>query len=109
MRKITSLREVICSVRNAGGGWELCATAEVKYDTASSTVVVELDSLVQPTDLPPGVDGFCQSWLPAKHVVQRRVPLPKARATARNVFRRWTTKVRRAISVQAPQSADRAG
>ncbi|MBI3849962.1 MAG: hypothetical protein HY298_06680 [Verrucomicrobia bacterium] len=106
MRKVVSLREVVVSVRNAGGGWELCATADAKYDTASSTVVVELDSLVQPTDLPPGVDGFRQPWLPAKEVVRRRVPLPEARVAARNVFQHWTMKVRRAIPAPSQHSAD---
>ena len=100
------MREVVGSVRKAGGGWELCATAHAKYDKASSTVVVELDSLVQPTDLPPGVDGFRQPWLPAKEVVQQRVPLPEARVAARNVFRRWTIKVRLAVPSQSQHSAD---
>ena len=106
MRKVISLREVVGSVRKAGGGWELCAAADAKYDTASSTVVIELDSLVQPTDLPPGADGFRQPWLPAKEVVQRRVPLSKARVAARNVFRRWTIKVRRAVPSESHHSAD---
>ncbi len=105
MRKIVSLRQVVESVRDGGGGWELCATAQAKYDSARSTVVVELDSMVQPVDLAPGVDGFRQPWLPARVVVERCVPLTKARLTAQSLFRRWIVKVRRAIPELGRRSA----
>ena len=97
---------VVESVRAGGGGWELHATAEAKYNNARSTVVVELDSRVQPMELPPGLDGPRQPWLPPKEVVKRRVPLTRARVVARKVFRRWTMKVRQAIPAQSPHSTN---
>ena len=83
----------------------MCVTADVKYDTAASALVIVLDSVVQPVDLPPGVDGFRQPWLPAKEVVKRRVPLHKARAAARGAFRRWTAKVRGTVLAHARHAA----
>lgn len=106
MRKILSLREVVRSSRSGGGGWELCATADATYDPARATLLVELDSLVQPVDLPPGVNGFRQPWLPAKKVLQRRVPLPKARMVVRDIFQRWLRKVRRTIPARVDSSLD---
>ena len=106
MRKIISLREVVLSSRTGDGGWELCATAAVTYDTVSSTVQVELDSRVQPVDLPPGLDGFRQPWLPAKEVLKRRVPLEEARGVATEVFRQWMTKVRLSDPAPARRGAD---
>ena len=106
MKKVTSLREVVQSARSCGGGWELCATADAHYDAESSTVVIELDSVVRPVDLPPGLDGFRQPWLPAKKVVKRRVPMRQARSLAREVFQRWTAKVRRTIPTRGNPPAD---
>ena len=106
MQKIMFLSEVVQSSRSGGGGWELCVTADVKYDATAAALVIELDSLVQPVDLPPGVIGFRQPWLPTKEVVKRRVPLRKARAVARGAFRRWTTKVRGIVFAHARHPAD---
>jgi hypothetical protein len=106
MRKICSLREVVRSAASSHDGWELCATADAKYDRDSSTVLVELDSLVQPAHLPRGLNGFRQPWLPGKELVKQRVPLHEARAVARKVFRRWTTKVRRSVPARAQHAAD---
>jgi len=106
VRKIGALRVIVLSDEIGGGGWELCATANVEYDTASSTVVIELDSRVQPVGLPAGMDGVRQPWLPAQEVVKRRVPLREARTVANDVFRRWATKVRRTIPAPAHHSAD---
>ena len=64
-RKIISLHPVVESVRDGGGGWELCATAKARFDAARSIVVVELDSVVQPMNLAPGADG-CEGWFLAK-------------------------------------------
>ena len=97
MRKISSLRQVIQSASGSNDGWELYATADAKYDPATSTVFVELDSIVQHGGSAPGVDGFRQPWLPAKEVVTRRVPLSEVRDVAREVFQRWIEKVRRTI------------
>ena len=106
MRKILSLREVLCSDRSSHDGWALCATADAKYDMSASTVQVELDSLVQPSDLPPGVNGLRQPWLPAREIVRRRVPLQQARAVARDLFRRWIAKVERTVPLETRHRAD---
>lgn len=106
MRKLGSLHRVLQSDSGSHNGWELCATADVHYDTASSTVMVELDSLVQRGDLPDGVDGFRQPWLPAREVVTRRVPLRDARVVAREVFRRWMRKVRCTVPSPAHHVGD---
>jgi hypothetical protein len=42
----------------------------------------------------------------AKEVVRRRVLLPEARDAARNAFRRWTIKVRRAVPAESQHPAD---
>lgn len=84
----------------------MCAMADAQYDADNSTVVIELDSVVQPVDLPPGLDGFRQPWLPAKEIVKRRVPLRQARALTREVFQRWTAKVRRTIPTRGNPPTD---
>ena len=66
MHKIISLREVVSSLRRAGGEWEWCAAADADYDRASSTVAVKLDFLVQLTGLSPGVERFRPPGLPVK-------------------------------------------
>ena len=106
MKKLGSLHRVLQSDSGSHDGWELCATADVRYDPASSTVLVELDSLVQRGDLRDGVDGFRQPWLPAKEVVTRRVPLRDARVVAKEVFRRWMRKVRSTIPSPAHHVGD---
>ena len=103
---MVSLRKVVQSARSCGGGWELCATADARYDADSSTLVIKLDSVVQPVDLPLGLNGFRQPWLPAREIVKRRVPLRQARALAKEVFQRWTTKVRRTIPTRGNPPTD---
>ena len=105
VRKVISLRQVVRSDRNCGGGWELYATTDAKYDKVTSTVLIALDSVVQPVDSAPGVDGFRQPWLPAKEVVKRRVPLREARAVAREVFLRWVRKVQRTVPADTTRIA----
>lgn len=106
MQKVVSLRQVVRSDRNCGGGWELYATTDANYDKATSTVLIALDSVVRPVDSVPGVDGFRQPWLPAKELVKRRVPLREARAVAREVFLRWVRKVQRTVPADTRHSAD---
>lgn len=103
---ISSLREVLQTAKGSRDGWELCATADAKYDRTTATVLFELDVLVQAKHWPSTRRGFRPSWLPAMKVVRRKVPLCEARGVARSVFRQWKRKVRQAVPAPAHHSAD---
>jgi hypothetical protein len=86
-KKPIEMREVVLSTRSGRDGWELCATAEARYNAATSSLVIKLDSLVRPIHAVAGARGHSQPWLPAKLITRRRVPLAEARAVTREVFR----------------------
>lgn len=106
LRKLIELSEVVLSTRSSRDGWELCATAEARYNAATSSLVIKLDSLVRPAHAVAGAKGLSQPWLPAKRITRRRVPLTEVHAVTREVFRQWTMQVQRAVPDNPLRTAD---
>jgi hypothetical protein len=102
MRRILSTSEVIQDLKLAAEPKELCAAAEADYDDQESTLVIKLDAFVR--QVHHARPDVCSrpDWLPRPEAL-RGVGPDEASDMARDIFRRWITKVR--DSARAGKSA----
>jgi hypothetical protein len=100
MRKILSTAEIVQDLNLEVEPKELCATAEADYDETKSTLVIKLDSFVrQVRHAGPDVCTH-PDWLPKAEILREGVGSDEASDLARDIFRRWTKKVRESATTQ---------
>jgi len=99
MRKILSTSEIVQDLDREVEPKELCAAAEADYDDRKSTLVIKLDAFVRQVHH-AGPD-ICSrpDWLPKPETLREGVGPDEASDLARDIFRRWTKKVRELAEV----------
>ena len=94
MRKILSTSEIVQDLDLEVEPKELCAAAEADYDDRKSTLVLKLDAFVRQVHH-AGPDVCSRpDWLPKPETLKEGVDPNEASDMARDIFRRWTKKVR---------------
>jgi hypothetical protein len=100
MRKILSTSEIVQDLDLEFEPKELCAAAEADYDDGKSTLVVKLDAFVRHVHH-AGPDVCSRpDWLPKPETLREGVGPDEASDMARDIFRRWTKKVRESVAMQ---------
>jgi hypothetical protein len=96
MRKVLSTSEIVQDLDLEVEPKELCATAEADYDDRQSTLFVKLDAFVRQVHH-DGPDVCSRpNWLPKPETIHEGVGPEEASDLARDIFHRWTKKVREA-------------
>ena len=94
MKNILSISEVLQDLDLEDEPKELCAAAEADYDDGKSTLVIKLDAFVRQVHH-AGPDVCSRpDWLPKAETLCEGVSWEEATELARDIFRRWTKKVR---------------
>ena len=96
MKRIIDTSEVLGTVEMPEGGCELCASAEASFDEEAGRLVVKLEAFLRPTDLLVRERHFGADWLPKNETVTESVARQECHEVAREIFHRWTRKVREA-------------
>ena len=103
MKKILSTSEIVQDLDLEVEPKELCAAAEADYDERKSTLVMKLDAFIRQVHQ-AGPDVCSRpEWLPKPETLSEGVALNEATDMARDIFRRWTRKVRE--SAEAAKAA----
>ena len=93
--QLISISEIVYVIEHRNQ--EVCATAEGNYDESSGCLVIELDSFVRPIDLLHVEQTLRPAWLPAPETIRERMDISEAGAAAKEIFRRWTARLRASI------------
>ena len=98
MRKILSTSEIVQDLDLEVEPKELCATAEADYDDGKSSLVIKLDAFVRQVHH-AGPDVCSRpDWLPKAETLHDGVSSEEASELARDIFHRWTKRVREAAA-----------
>lgn len=97
MKRIMSISEIVDSHEVMKGTREVIATADANYDEARQELVMDMDSRAIVTDVRGHESKLPEDWLPNPETIRERVPSEEAQPLARELFHRWTTKVRATI------------
>jgi hypothetical protein len=104
MRKILSTSEIIQDLDLEVEPKELCAAAEADYDERKHTLVIKLDAFVRQVHH-AGPDVCTRpEWLPKPETLHEGVGPDEASDLARDIFRRWTKKVRETVAMEKVQA-----
>lgn len=99
MKKVLSISEIVQDLDLEWEPKELCAAAEADYDDLQSSLVIRLDAFVRQVRH-AGPDVCTRpAWLPPVETLREHVPSEEASALAREIFRRWTKKIRDSASL----------
>ena len=97
MRKVLSTSEIVRNLDLEVEPKELCAAAEADYDDGKSTLVIVLDAFVRQVHH-AGPDVCTRpEWLPKSETLREGVAPDEASDMARDIFHRWTKKVRESV------------
>jgi len=96
MKRVINTSEVLGTVDTPGGTCEVCASADAGYDEAVGRLTVKLEAFLRTTSLRAKEKRFSADWLPKLETVTESVAPDEASEVARDVFHRWTRKVRAA-------------
>jgi hypothetical protein len=102
MRKVLSISEIVQDLDRETEPRELCAAAEADYDEARSQLVMNLDAFVRKVHHAGADECTRPAWLPKPQTLHEGVADDEASELARDIFHRWTRKVREA-STARPQ------
>lgn len=96
MNRLIALSEALEQVEIAGGGTaEVQVSADGEYDESRSMLSLTLGDAVRPL---LKADACARpAWLPTPQLVREHIALEEATTLARDIFRHWVEKVRRAI------------
>lgn len=96
LKRVINTSEVLGMVETPGGTCEVCASADAGYDDAAGRLVVKLEAFLRTTNLRAKEKRLNADWLPKTETVTESVAPEEAGEVARDVFHRWTRKVRAA-------------
>ena len=96
MKRIIDTSEVLGTVEAPEGLCELCASADASFDEEAGRLLVKLETFLRPTDLLVRERHFRADWLPKNETVTESVAREECHEVAREIFHRWTRKVREA-------------
>jgi hypothetical protein len=83
------------------GTFEVCASGEAHHDEQAARLEVRLAACLRSMDLRAKERQFSAAWLPSPETVREGVGREEAAAVARDIFHRWTRRVKSAV----PESA----
>ena len=101
MKRVIDTSEVLGVVETPEGAREVCAAANASYDEGTATLVVMLDAYLRSTGLLSKEKRFPADWLPKPETVRETVGPDETTEMARDIFHRWTRKVRQAVPALA--------
>jgi hypothetical protein len=94
MKKVLSISEIVQDLDLEAEPKELCAAAEADYDERKHALVIKLDAFVRQVHH-AGPDVCSRpDWLPRPETLREGVGPDEASDMARDIFQRWTKKVR---------------
>ena len=97
MKKVLSTSEIVQNLDPEAEPKELCAAADADYDEPNSTLVIKLDAFVRQVHH-AGPDVCTRpEWLPKSETLREVVAPDEATDMARDIFHRWTKKVRESV------------
>jgi hypothetical protein len=97
MRRLCDRTEILETREVDGRVFEVCAHETAHFDDGSRECVVRMESFVRAVN-PRGTDRELHpSWLPQPDTTRHEMELDEALEESREMFRRWTSKVRAAI------------
>ncbi len=98
MRKVLSISEIVQDLDLESEPKELCAAAEADYDDGQSALIIHLDAFVR--QVHHARPDVCSrpDWLPKAETLREGVAFDEASEMARDIFHRWTKKVREAAA-----------
>jgi len=96
------LSEVVDTRETDGSVIEVCASAEGRFDRASSNLAVRLDAYLQN----PACEQFRPAWLPKGATLNEHVPREEMSELGRDIFRRWVKRVHESVPRFIPLGAD---
>src|SRR5262245_35945000 len=97
MKTVICISEVVESVSDWRGQWEVCASAEATYDEVQSALFVQLDRFTRSLETRSALAITQPEWLPRRETVRERVSLAEAVPVAKDIFCRWVNRIRRSI------------
>ena len=97
MKRIISISRIVESRKLAKGTREVIASGEAEFDEGKSELVLDLDSKVILTDARGHETRLAEEWLPHRETVHEHMDLGEAPDAAKEIFERWSGKVREAI------------
>lgn len=101
MRNILSKSEIVATLEVDDRTCEVVATAQGRYDEDEARLEVELEGFVREVNFRGPDAEWRPPWMPRRDVVGDHVPRDQASAEAREIFSRWTAKIRAAIPAPA--------
>ena len=100
MKRVIDTSEVLGTVGTPEGAREVCVSADASYEEEAARLVVKLDAFLRNTDLLSKEKRSSVDWLPKPETLKEGVGADEASDMARDIFRRWTKKVREAAEAQ---------
>jgi len=101
MKKVLSTSEIVQDLDLEVEPKELCAAAEADYDERQHNLVIKLDAFVRQVHH-AWPDVYSRpDWLPKPEALREGVGPDEASDLARDIFRRWTKKVRESAETKA--------
>ena len=97
IRTVISSSEIVGTIRCVEGKVEVCVTGEAAFDEAASQLVMELATFLRRVGLGVSSEPLSRDWLPEGQTVREHLELDEALPAAREIFKSWAAKVRRAI------------
>ena len=99
MKRVLSTSEIVQDLNLEDEPEELCASAEADYDERRSKLIVKLEAFVR--QVRHGGPDICSKpeWLPHPETLRESVGADDASELARDIFQRWTRKVRDAAAL----------
>ena len=99
MRKVLSISEIVQDLDLEAEPKELCATAEADYDERKATLIMKVDAFVRQVHHAGPDECTRPDWLPTAETLREGVSSEEASDLARDIFHRWTKKIREAAEV----------
>ncbi|HEY5769314.1 MAG TPA: hypothetical protein VIS71_05650 [Terrimicrobium sp.] len=95
MERVISISEILGTIQD--GTVEICATADANYDSTKEKVSIVLDVFARRVAAHGDGQRIAEEWLPLGEHVTEDVAREEVVPVAKDVFRNWTTKVRRLV------------
>lgn len=82
--------------------FEVFAEAEADYDAPSQELAVQLQCYLRPEDVTRPIQRLHPEWLPRAQTDREHVRTDEASDLAKDIFKRWCTKVRGSVPYLHP-------
>ncbi len=94
MKHIITLSESFGHFDHSAGPCEAFTTCDAQYDESGRRLELRLDAVLRTTDVRHKEQHFRPGWIPKPETLHETVDMEEASDVARDVFHRWTRRVR---------------